>query len=157
MSMIDVGNPSPIEQGDVKHVDIKQPPVQVQTAFVDTPAQTPNETPVDDNDAMAGKKVFSTEKPDDRARELAKSLTLEEQVRLDSDISKRLDPHDPEHVPLKDRVFTLGLHCSAGEPINGSKLRPMDVSALGFSYVDIAWLRRPGTVAAAETASLNSK
>lgn len=74
-------NPSPIEGGDVKHIDIKQPTVQVQPV-VATPTLTPTLTPdEDDLDAMAGKKVFSLERPDDRARELAAKLTLEEQVR----------------------------------------------------------------------------
>jgi beta-glucosidase len=39
---------------------------------------TPDET--NDVGDMTGKKLFGLEKPDDRARELAKKLSLEEQV-----------------------------------------------------------------------------
>jgi beta-glucosidase len=35
-----------------------------------------------EEDAMAGKKLYSLEHPDDRAKELASQLTLEEQVRV---------------------------------------------------------------------------
>jgi hypothetical protein len=34
-----------------------------------------------EENAMAGKKIFSLEQPTDKARELAAKLTLEEQVR----------------------------------------------------------------------------
>ena len=79
MSDIELSNPSPLE-GDVKHIDIKHISVQVQD-LVPTPSLTPALTPdEDDLEAMAGKKVFALEKPDDRAKELAAKLTLEEQV-----------------------------------------------------------------------------
>lgn len=81
MADIDQANPSPLEREPTKHIDIKQAAaIQVQTV-VATPTLTPALTPdEDDIDAMAGKKVFSLEKPYDRARELAAKLTLEEQV-----------------------------------------------------------------------------
>ncbi|KAF2869394.1 hypothetical protein BDV95DRAFT_98517 [Massariosphaeria phaeospora] len=91
MSSIDLANPSPIE-GRVKHIDIKQAAIQMQPVeptLILTPASTPEEEKfTDDLDAMAGKKVFSLEKPDDRARELAAKLTLDEQVCLLFLISK---------------------------------------------------------------------
>jgi hypothetical protein len=51
------------------------------TPLTITPSQTPSEeiTP-DADDIMAGKKIPSLEQPDDAARELAKKLSLEEQV-----------------------------------------------------------------------------
>jgi beta-glucosidase len=81
MADINVFNPSPIEEADVKHIDIKQQPaIQVQPV-ISTPTLTPALTPdEDDLEAMAGKKVFTLEKPDDRAKELAAKLTLEQQV-----------------------------------------------------------------------------
>jgi len=83
MGSIDLSNPSPLER-DVKHTDIKQAAIQVQ-AVVSTPSLTPDLSPDEkssagDLDAMTGKKIFALEKPDDRARELAAKLTLEEQV-----------------------------------------------------------------------------
>jgi beta-glucosidase len=82
MADIDRANPSPVEQDVTQHIDIKQAHIQVQTVNVATPTLTPALTPDDDDiDAMTGKKVFSLEKPDDKARELAAKLTLEEQVR----------------------------------------------------------------------------
>jgi beta-glucosidase len=83
MSFIDVNNPGTIERGDLKHVDIKQADIHVQTV-VPTPLLTPSHTPErrlsDDSKDMVGKKIFLLEKPDDRARELAAKLTLEEQA-----------------------------------------------------------------------------
>lgn len=83
MADIDLGNPSPVEQkeGQLKHIDIKQANIHVQTV-VDTPTLTPALTPEEKpaEDIMTGKKLFTLEKPDDRARELAASLSLEEQV-----------------------------------------------------------------------------
>lgn len=82
MSSLELASPSPIVGKDVDCIDIKEALVQVQPITADlTPATTPEErSPHDDDDAMAGKKVFTLEKPDDRARELAAKLTLEEQV-----------------------------------------------------------------------------
>ena len=66
MSDIELSNPSPVEGGDIKHIDIKHISVQVQD-LVPTPSLTPALTPdEDDLEAMAGKKIFA--------------LTLEEQV-----------------------------------------------------------------------------
>ena len=80
MSDIELSNPSPVEGGDIKHIDIKHISVQVQD-LVPTPSLTPALTPdEDDLEAMAGKKIFALEKPNDRAKELAAKLTLEEQV-----------------------------------------------------------------------------
>jgi beta-glucosidase len=78
-------HPGPIgieEQVVKQHIDIKQPAtIQVSTVAA-SPSLTPALTPDDDDiEAMAGKKIFSLERPDDKARELAKKLTLEEQVR----------------------------------------------------------------------------
>lgn len=82
MSQILLGNLSPIEESNKAPLDIKQAMRQpaVTTPPTLTPALTPEETFVDEVDAMAGKKLFSLERPDDRARQLAASLTLEEQV-----------------------------------------------------------------------------
>jgi beta-glucosidase len=80
MDNINHANPSPVEE-DLKHIDIKHAAIQVKPV-VSTPTLTPALTPDDDDiEAMAGKKLFSLERPDDRARELAAKLTLEEQVR----------------------------------------------------------------------------
>lgn len=82
MAAISLGNASPSQ--DIKYVDIKQPAVHIHPVTLDTPALTPAATPEEaspaEEDAMAGKKLFSLERPDDRARELATKLTLEEQV-----------------------------------------------------------------------------
>jgi beta-glucosidase len=75
-----IANPTSMEGENVKHIDIKQVAVQVQP--LETPNLTPSLTPnQDDIEAMAGKKLFTLERPDDKARELAAKLTLEEQVR----------------------------------------------------------------------------
>jgi beta-glucosidase len=101
MADIDQANPSPLEGGDTKHIDIKQAAIQVQTV-VATPTLTPALTPdEDDIDAMAGKKVFSLEKPYDRARELAAKLTLEEQVR---DLFRYLTPVELGPPPSPTRA-----------------------------------------------------
>lgn len=83
MATINLGNTSPTE-ADIKHIDLKQAAIQVQPVNIDTPTLTPATTPDEtspSDEAMAGKKIFSLERPDDRARELAAKLTLEEQVR----------------------------------------------------------------------------
>jgi beta-glucosidase len=81
MADIDHANPSPLGGRDEK-VDIKRASIQVQPVLP-TPNLTPELTPdEDDIAAMAGKKIFSLSRPDDKARELAAQLTLEEQVRF---------------------------------------------------------------------------
>lgn len=84
MDTINLGNASPTE--DIKHIDLKQAAIHIRPLGLDTPSLTPATTPdenspADDDDAMAGKKIFSLERPDDKARELAAKLTLDEQVR----------------------------------------------------------------------------
>ncbi|KAF2797609.1 glycoside hydrolase family 3 protein [Melanomma pulvis-pyrius CBS 109.77] len=85
MSCIDLDNPSLIEGGDFTHIDIKQAAFQVQpvvsTPFL-TPIYTPEKKSADEFETMTGKKIFTLEKPDDRARELAAKLTLDEQISL---------------------------------------------------------------------------
>jgi beta-glucosidase len=101
MADIDHANPSPIGGKDVKNMDIKQASIQVQPVVATptfTPALTPDE---DDIEAMAGKKLFSLERPDDKARELVKKLTLEEQVRGGiSLISEELGPPQSSTQPF---------------------------------------------------------
>jgi beta-glucosidase len=83
MATINLGNDSPTE-GEVRNVDLKQATVHVQPITLDTPSSTPATTPDQNSpsdEVMAGKKVFSLERPTDKARELASKLTLEEQVR----------------------------------------------------------------------------
>ena len=83
MTEIILGTPSPVEEDEKAPLDIKQPSHQpVVTPPTLTPALTPEEQLPEDIDDMAGKKVFTLERPDDRARELAAKLTLEEQVGL---------------------------------------------------------------------------
>jgi beta-glucosidase len=71
-------------EGERHTVDLKHATsVHVQPVTLDTPSLTPATTPEHNSPAdevMAGKKVFSLEKPTDKARELAAKLTLEEQV-----------------------------------------------------------------------------
>jgi beta-glucosidase len=71
-------------EGERRTVDLKHATsVHVQPVTLDTPSLTPATTPEQNSPAdevMAGKKVFSLEKPTDKARELAAKLTLEEQV-----------------------------------------------------------------------------
>ena len=84
MATFNLGNASPT--GDVKHIDLKHPSIQIRPVALDTPSLTPATTPEETSPAedgtMAGKKIFSLERPDDKARELAAKLTLEEQVRF---------------------------------------------------------------------------
>lgn len=84
MTTINLGTLSPVDE-DVTHIDIKEAAFHVQPVTLDTPSSTPATTPDQssplEDSTMAGKKLFSLEKPDDRAKELASKLTLEEQVR----------------------------------------------------------------------------
>jgi beta-glucosidase len=68
MATMHLGTLSPVE-------DENKPPVGTVT-----PSLTPTSSPKED--AVAGKKLYSLEHPDDRAKELASQLTLEEQVRV---------------------------------------------------------------------------
>jgi beta-glucosidase len=83
MAAINPGTLSPVDE-DVPHIDIKGAAFHVQPVTLDTPSATPATTPDHSSPlqdgTMAGKKLFSLERPDDRARELAAKLTLEEQV-----------------------------------------------------------------------------
>jgi beta-glucosidase len=83
MATINFGTTSPTE--DTKPIDLKHASIHVQPVTLDTPSLTPAATPEEaspaDETSMAGKKMFSEERPDDKARELAAKLTLEEQVR----------------------------------------------------------------------------
>lgn len=72
-----LGTLSPTEN-DNKLVDLKQAAFQVTPIDTVTPSLTPTSPPK--GEIMAGKKLYSLEKPDDRAKELASKLTLEEQV-----------------------------------------------------------------------------
>lgn len=81
MATINLGNASPTE--DIKQHDIKHAAIHIQPVTLVTPTLTPAATPEEASPAdetMAGKKIFSMERPDDKARELAAKLTLEEQV-----------------------------------------------------------------------------
>lgn len=84
MATINLGNASPTD--DIKQIDLKHPAIQIQPLTLDTPLLTPAATPEDvspaDDEPMAGKKLFSMERPDDKARNLAAKLTLEEQISL---------------------------------------------------------------------------
>lgn len=77
MTTMHLGTLSPTED-DNKTIDLKQATFQVAPAGPVTPSLTPTSAP--DTDTMAGKKLYSLEKPDDKANELASKLTLEEQV-----------------------------------------------------------------------------
>ncbi|KAH8630202.1 glycoside hydrolase family 3 protein [Alternaria alternata] len=80
MATINIGNASPTE--DIRQYDIKHAAIHIQPVTLDTPTLTPAATPEDASPAeetMAGKKIYSMERPDDRARQLAAKLTLEEQ------------------------------------------------------------------------------
>jgi beta-glucosidase len=81
MADIDQADPSPMEgAGEVTPIDTKHAAIHVQPVS-STPTLTPATTPdADDHEAMAGKKIFGKERADDKARELAAKLTLEEQV-----------------------------------------------------------------------------
>ncbi|KAF3052003.1 hypothetical protein E8E11_011021 [Didymella keratinophila] len=74
-----LGTLSPTED-DNKIIDLKQATFQVTPVDTVTPSLTPTSPP--EGDVMAGKKLYSLEKPDDKARELASRLTLEEQISL---------------------------------------------------------------------------
>lgn len=81
MATINIGNASPTE--DIRQYDIKHAAIHIQPVTLVTPTLTPAATPEEASPAdetMAGKKIFSMERPDDKARELAAKLTLEEQV-----------------------------------------------------------------------------
>ena len=84
MATISLGNASPAE--DIKHIDIKHAIIHIQPLALDTPnltpAATPEETSPTEEHVMAGKKIYSTPRPDDKAKEIAAKLTLEEQVRF---------------------------------------------------------------------------
>ncbi|PZC98022.1 BglX, Beta-glucosidase-related glycosidase [Pyrenophora tritici-repentis] len=84
MATISLGNASPAE--DIKHIDIKHASIQIQPLALDTPnltpAATPEETSPTEEHAMAGKKIYSAPRPDDKAKEIAAKLTLEEQISL---------------------------------------------------------------------------
>jgi beta-glucosidase len=83
MAALNLGNASPAE-GEMRQIDLKQATIQVQPVTLDTPSLTPATTPDQNSpseEVMAGKKVFSMERPTDKARELVAKLTLEEQVR----------------------------------------------------------------------------
>jgi beta-glucosidase len=77
---LEIANPT---QGDLRQIELKQATIQVQPVTIDTPATTPEQNSPSE-EAMTGKKVFSLERPMDKARELAAKLTLEEQVRFSS-------------------------------------------------------------------------
>lgn len=79
MTTMHLGTLSPSED-DSKLIDLKQATFEVTPIGTVTPSLTPT-SPLE-GDAMAGKKLYSLEKPDDRAKELASKLTLEEQVSL---------------------------------------------------------------------------
>jgi beta-glucosidase len=95
MATINLGNANPSE-GEMRHIDLKQANIHVQPVALDTPSLTPATTPDQNSpsdEAMTGKKIFSLDRPTDKARELAAKLTLEEQVRTFlSSVEKSLDP-----------------------------------------------------------------
>jgi len=77
MSTMHLGTLSPTED-DHMIIDLKEATFKVTPVGTVTPSLTPTTPP--EALAMAGKKLYSLEKPDDRAKELASKLTLEEQV-----------------------------------------------------------------------------
>lgn len=77
MSTMHLGTLSPTED-DHTVIDLKQAAFQVTPVDTVTPSLTPTSPP--EGEAMTGKKLYSLERPDDRAKELASKLTLEEQV-----------------------------------------------------------------------------
>ena len=79
MATMHLGTLSPMEDEN-KPIDLKQATFEVTPVGTVTPSLTP--TSSQEEDAMARKKLYSLEHPDDRAKELASQLTLEEQVRL---------------------------------------------------------------------------
>ncbi|KAJ4355204.1 hypothetical protein N0V95_003164 [Ascochyta clinopodiicola] len=74
-----LGTLSPTED-DNKLIDLKQVVFQVTPVDTVTPSLTPTSSP--EEETMAGKKLYSLERPDDKAKELASKLTLEEQISL---------------------------------------------------------------------------
>ncbi|KAI8939907.1 hypothetical protein NX059_003637 [Plenodomus lindquistii] len=84
MATINLGTASPTQ--DVEHIDLKHAAIQIRPVTLDTPSLTPLATPERNSpageDAMAGKKVFDLERADHAARDVAKRLSLEEQVSL---------------------------------------------------------------------------
>jgi hypothetical protein len=91
MATINFGNASPTE--DVP-IGLKHAAIHVQPVTLDTPSMTPEEASPADEHAMAGKQIFSMERPDDKARELAAKLILEEQVRSFSMLRKELESYE---------------------------------------------------------------
>jgi beta-glucosidase len=82
MSGVELDNPSSREGGTIVPVDIKEAVVHVKPLTPElTPATTPEDQSPSRDDTMAGRKIFELEKADDRAKELAAKLSLEEQVR----------------------------------------------------------------------------
>jgi hypothetical protein len=132
MATINLGNASPTEelQVDLKHAAIHIQPVTLDTPSL-TPAATPEEASPADEKAMAGKKIFSMERPDDKARELAAKLTQEEQVRFFSSLRKELGILWCLHCRLKSKPCTrpgtlafTGLFPS-GRPSRATACRPL--------------------------------
>jgi len=80
MADIDHANPSPPPSEDAASVivDLKQQPAITVQPVAATPSLTPALTP----DSEMGNKFFSLSRSDDRARELVKELSFEEQVCL---------------------------------------------------------------------------
>ncbi|KAJ8112365.1 hypothetical protein OPT61_g5243 [Boeremia exigua] len=79
MTTMHLGTLSPTED-DNKVIDLKEATFQVTPVETVTPSLTPTSPP--EGDTMTGKKLYSLEKPDDRAKELASKLTLDEQISL---------------------------------------------------------------------------
>lgn len=78
--------PSPIEDPRIADIAIKHAAHHpALTPLTLTPVLTPEE-PID-IEIMKGKKLYTLERPDDAARELAVKLSLEEQVGCGFDIS----------------------------------------------------------------------
>lgn len=77
MKTMNPGTPSSTDE-DVKLIDLKQAVFEVTPVDTVTPSLTPTSAP--EGNIMAGRKLYSLERPDDRAKELASKLTLEEQV-----------------------------------------------------------------------------
>ncbi|KAF9699328.1 hypothetical protein EKO04_002371 [Ascochyta lentis] len=79
MTTMHLGTLSPTEDNN-KLIDLKQATFQVTPVDTVTPSLTPTSSP--EVETMAGKKLYSLERADDKAKELASKLTLEEQVSL---------------------------------------------------------------------------
>jgi beta-glucosidase len=89
---MNLGTLSPTED-DTKIIDFKQATFQVTPVDTVTPSLTPTSPP--EGNTMAGKKLYSLEKPDDRAKELASKLTLEEQVCILFNLCRQLCVFSP--------------------------------------------------------------